>query len=142
MENHLLLGVSEVYIVEYDITLKFFVCSGSVSLMEMLPCPDTGTFIGFFNGVIGSVASGLVNLLCIYKCNITVIRLGLLIHQLEDSVSAGKCHDDGVDLHAYLVDRHIELSVECQIADKCSESQSADSVYSHHAADDSQYHVT
>ena len=57
-----------------------------------------------------------VNLFCVYKRNIAVVNLRLLVHQLKNSVCTGKSHNNAVDMLGNLADVVRKLS--CHIEER------------------------
>ena len=104
VQNHLIIVVAEVYMLEDNITLKLSVISGTLCLVVMLPCPGPGSLVRLSDGAI------CIDY-CICQHNITVIDLWLLIEQTEDSIASGKSHDDTVQLVTDLVNWLLEALI-------------------------------
>ena len=71
--------------------------------MHMLPCPHTGS--------LGTLHDLAVYLPGTDDGHISLVGLYRLIQQIEDSLGAGLCHNDTVQLLADLADRHVEALV-------------------------------
>ena len=98
VKDHLLICVSEINIIKGNITFHGLIGCCIVCLVVMLPCPVSCVMI--------CLDDLSVFLLRVYQHYITVISLSRLIKELKYSVSSGQRHDDGVELHTYLVDGH------------------------------------
>ena len=104
MQDCFFWNVTEVYIVENNITCQTNIFYRTVSTVGMLPCPNTCVFWCFRKDVIFFLG--------IYKCYISLICFRFLIQEREDSLAAGKCHYNGIKLLTYLRDRHIKALIE------------------------------
>ena len=90
VQNHLLLGISEVDFVEFDISRKSFVCNTAVCLMRMFPSPYTRTLFALYEFA--------VYFLGVYKSYISVIRLRLLVEKFEYSSRTRSSHYYRIEL--------------------------------------------
>ena len=96
MQHNLVLGISEVHIVQDHAALQLGVGHRSV-LMGMLPGPQVGLDRRF----------GQLPVLVLHRVDqlhIAVVRLRLLVHQIEDTGCAGRGVDHKVNLLAHLGD--------------------------------------
>ena len=133
VQNDFFRVVAKINVFEDNASLQLTVINRSVRLMRMLPCPSSGTLFR-----LGELS---VFFFCIDECYISFVELRLLIHQTEDTVGTGKCHNNRVQLLADLVDRHVEALVESQEACQTAESKAADTVQCKGTADNSADHV-
>ena len=133
MQNDFFRVVAKINVLEDNASLQLTVINRSVRLMRMLPCPSSGTLFR-----LGELS---IFFFCIDECYISFVEFRLLIHQTEDTVGTGKCHNDRVQLLADLVDRHVEALVESQEACQTAESKAADTVQCKGTADNSADHV-
>ena len=72
MKNYLVIGISEVYIIKFHITLKLYICGCIVGFMIMLPSPASC--------MVRSLDELAVFFLGVNKGNISLIRFRLLVH--------------------------------------------------------------
>ena len=87
MQDDLVVTVAEVNLIKYDISLQLHIGRRIRILVIMLPCPDAGPFLTFMQRPVRI-------LFRIDKLHITVVHLGLLVHQLKETVCTRKRHDD------------------------------------------------
>ena len=87
--------ILKVHIKESYVAFELGIGQCSVTV-RMLPCPNSGMFFG-----LGNITFPVD--LCVNKCYISVIGFGFFIHQFVNSLTAGQCHDDHVDLLCKLV---------------------------------------
>ena len=120
MKNDFIGIVTEINILQNHVTFQFNIIRGAFCLVEMLPCPASGTLIGFCENAV--FFSG------IDKSNITFICFRFFIQEIKDTFGTCKSHNNTVELLADLVDRHVEALVESQEAGKSSKGEIADSV--------------
>ena len=120
MKDYLIIIVTKIHIIKYHISLKFNIIRGIRIFVVMFPGPHTRSFFGFLNLTVFNA--------CIYECYVSIIRLGFLIEQPEYTVTARKCHYHTVKLHAYLVNRHIEILIKSKETYNCSQCQSCRTV--------------
>ena len=127
MKNHLFFGISEIDVIQYDISFKFFVSGRIVGFVIMLPCPKARTFFAFPDNAV---------LLCrINKSNISFVAFNGFVEKFEYSVGTRKRHDYGIKLLRNLHYRHIYVFVKRKITAECSDCKSADSPYRKETAD-------
>ncbi len=130
MQDHLLIGIAEVHVFKHNIALERDICCCIRCLMIMFPRPPAGVPVGLdktaddLSGKTVRILSFIPSLCsCInsgrslrigdtHQSDVSVIDLRLFIEQHEDTVCTRKCHDDGIHLHRYLVDRHREIFIE------------------------------
>ena len=62
----------------------------------MLPCPNSRLFVAF--------GEDAVDFLCIYECNIALVLLGFLVHNVKDSLGSRDTHYNRVHLMRNLID--------------------------------------
>ena len=101
MEHQLLRDVAKVHVGHGDVALQLGIGDGSVRLVGVLPCPVAGMLRGLGDAAV------FVDLR-VDQPDVAVVRLRLLVHQLEDALRARQRHDDGVDLVGDLADGHVE----------------------------------
>ena len=89
MQYRLVRRIGEVYFMHLHIAGQACIGQAAV-LMRMLPGPHARTLTGLNNLA--------VLFLCIDECHISLILLGLFIHQAEDTFGTGQGHGDEVDL--------------------------------------------
>ena len=99
----------------------------------MLPCPASCTLLGL-NQI-------TILFFHIYQSHISVIYLRLLVQKVEDTLRAGKCHNNTVKLLAYLVDRLAEALVKSKKTCQAAKSKSTHTVYGQHTANNSTQHI-
>ena len=133
MQHNLIIGISEVHVVKYDVTFQLHICGWIAICMLVCPRPESGTLLTWHKLSIFA--------LCIHKLDIALVHFRLLVQQIEDSLRSGKCHYDCIDLHTDLVDRHVEVLVKGQEARQSAQRESADISDCQHAADDCTEHV-
>lgn len=90
-----------------DGALQFGVGRGALRLMVVLPRPEPGAF-----GRLGKAAVRIA--FGVYQRDITLVLLGLLIHELEDTPDARETHGDHGILLRRLVDRLRKLTGHAQ----------------------------
>ena len=131
MENDLVGIITKVYILQDHITLQLDIISGTLSFVEMLPCPAAGTFVGF--------GKNTIFLFCIDESNVAFIHFWLFIQKIKDTFCTCKSHNNTVELLADLVDRHVETLIEGQEAGKPAKCEAANAVdgkdTAHHGTD-------
>ena len=112
VQNYLIRIVTEVHILKFNLACELPVCD-LASLMPMSPCPESGSLLG-----LREIA--ICILLCIYQLNIALVLLWLLIRHGKYPVGSSCSHDYGVDLLAYLCNRHRKTLVKRQECHKRS----------------------
>ena len=128
MKHHVIRCIAKGHIKESHITFQFCVSNRPICLMGMFPCPDAGTF--------GTFCQSSVRIpFCIDQCNVAIIRFRFLINHVEDTLRAGKGHDDGVELLRNLHKRLRETSGKLQIGGHDTQCNSADSCYGKNSAE-------
>ena len=95
MEHRLVFLVAEIDIIHADIARERRICERAVA-MRMLPCPFARAL-----GCLCYIAFFIVS--AVYKSNISVVCLGLFIHEGEYALRTCHTHDDGVYLLGKLV---------------------------------------
>ena len=145
MKHSLFRNISKIHSVKYHVACKLYIGCGSLSLMEMLPCPYACFFfclkplafrcdkrsrmlIRSFRA--GSLTLKLLIPFYIYKSNITLVSLGYFIQKLKNPFSSCKSHDYCIELLADLVDGHVHALIKsketCQVTDgQCQYAGSA-----------------
>ena len=93
MEHCLVLIVAEIHVEKPYVPGELGISNGSV-FVGMLPCPHSGSLLTFGNNS--------VFLLGVDQCNIAPIGFGLLIHKLENTLSARDTHYHRIYLEGYL----------------------------------------
>ena len=134
MEHDLLRVISKVYIFKDHIPFQLDIIYAVICLMYMFPCPSSGSFFTF--------CECSVFLFRIDQCDITFVFLFFFIHQTEDTVCPCHRHNDRIQLHTNLVDRHTETFVKSQETCKSSQRKAADSVKSQGSTYHSADHIT
>ena len=100
MQNDLLIIISKINIIKYNITFQLAISCCSIILMIMFPSPQSGLFLALLD---------LTILLGhIHELHITFIHLRLLVKQLKDTICTRQCHNDRIDLLTDLIDRLTE----------------------------------
>ena len=95
MQHDFLRYISKVYIVKDNIAGHTLVIDRTVRLMYVFPSPEAGAGITF--------GQGTVCVFCgVYQRDISVVLLHFGIQQSENALTAGQCHNDGIQLLAYL----------------------------------------
>ena len=102
--------------------------------MIMLPRPHPGVLL--------RLRQLSVDLLRVDERHISVVRLRLLVEHLKDAVRPGKRHDNGIELLAHLVDRHVKTLVETQKTRKTAQCEPADVSKRQYAAHDGAHDIT
>ena len=129
MQHRLIRSIAEIHIVHGDVALQFRVGHGAVGLVGMLPGPVAGTLVGF-----GDVAVFVY--FRIDQPDIALVLLRLLVHQFEDPLRTGQCHDNGIDLVGDLGNGHVEGPGQGQKADELANGeQAATGEHRHQSAD-------
>ena len=133
MQHNLIIGISEVHVVKYDVTFQLHICGWIAICMLVCPRPESGTLLTWHKLSIFA--------LCIDQLDIALVHFRLLVQQIEDSLRSGKCHYDCIDLHTDLVDWHVEVLVERQEARQTAQRESADISNRQYTTDDRTEHV-
>ena len=134
MQDDFFIAVAEVHIVKDNIALQLFVGDCAIRLMGMPPGPQARPP--------GCFRQGSVRLfLHIDQLHIAVVRLRLLIQQLENALRPGYGHDDAVELLADLGDGLGEVSVQIQIGDQSAEGQAPHAVQGQDRSQHSAQHI-
>ena len=95
MQHDFLRYISKVYIVKDNIAGHTLVIDRTVRLMYVFPSPEAGAGITF--------GQGTVCVFCgVYQRDISVVLLHFGIQQSENALTAGQCHNDGIQLLAHL----------------------------------------
>ena len=109
VQDHLVVPVAEIHAVEGDIPFQCLIGRRITRLVVMLPGPLPGMFLCLYD-------LPILIPFTVDQHDIAVVRLRFRVHEPENAVCARKRHDDAVELHADLVDRHGKAPVEGQEA--------------------------
>ena len=120
MQYNLIRIVSKVNPVKDYIPLNFNIIHTSICLMSVFPRPPSGSF--------RTLCQLPVHFFCIDQSHIPLILFYFFIHQAEDSVRTGHSHDDRIQLHTDLIDRHTEALIKGQKACQAAECEPSDVV--------------
>ena len=126
----LVLVVAEVHVVKHHAALQPGVGDGAVGLVGMLPGPDVGALVA----ASADLPSGV--LLGVDQLDIAVVGLGLLVHQVEDTLRAGGGGDHEVHLLADLGDGLGEALVQADKGDDGADGHAGQPVDAQHRAHD------
>ena len=102
MQHDLVLDIAEIDLVHRDFALERGI-SHAAGAVGMLPSPHTGMLVGLLDL---AVRTGL----CVYKGNVAVVHLGLLVDEREYALCARESHYDEIELLNDLVYRHCEAA--------------------------------
>ena len=118
VKDHLVISVAEIDVVESDVTFQFLVSRAVVGLLVIVfPGPLSRMFLS-----LNDIAVFIV--FAVDQHDVSLVGLRLFIQEIEDTLRAGQRHDDAVELHADLVDRHAETLVESEEARKAADRKS------------------
>ena len=134
MQYNLLIIITEIHTIEYDFTFHLHIIHTAIILMCMFPCPALGSFF--------TLCELSVFFFRIDQCYIAFIQLFFFIHQTEDTISPGHCHNDCIHLHTDLIDRHTEALIKCQETRQSSKRKSSDFSKCQHTSDDRTDYIT
>ena len=101
VEDGLALFVGKVHLGEAHVTLQQGIGEGAVSV-GMLPRPAAGVAVGFGDGAVLRHDG-------VDQRHVAVVHLGLLVHQLKQTLGTRQTHGDVVDLLGHLIDVAGEL---------------------------------
>ena len=135
MKHNLLFVISKIHIVEDHIPLKFNIVHRLIFLMNMFPCPFSGSVVTLCQRSIGAFRH-------IYKGYISLISFLCFVHQSENTLCSRHGHNHCVQLHTDLIDRHGKTPVKRQEAGKTSQSKPANFIQSQHSSDDGTEYIT
>ena len=134
MQDHLVIPVSEVDAVEGDIAFQGLIGGRILRLVIVLPRPLSRMPVRLDDLPV-CIA------LTVDQHDIAVVRLGLCVHELENALRAGQGHDDTVELHADLVDRHGETPVQGQETGEGTDCKSGIGIDRQNTAHDRADHI-
>ena len=108
VKHHFVIPVAEVHMIECDVSLQFLISCAVIRLFVIvLPRPVAGMLLS-----LNDIAAFII--LTVDQHDVSVVRLRFFVKKFEDALCARKSHNDTVELHAHLVDRHAETLVESQ----------------------------
>ena len=108
VKHHFVISVAEVNVIECDVSLQFLISCAVIRLFVIvLPRPVAGMLFSFDN-------IALFIIFTVDQHDISVVCLRFFVKKFEDALCARKSHNDTVELHAHLVDRHAEALVKSQ----------------------------
>ena len=99
MQDNLVIAIPEIDAIKGDIAFQGLIGGRILCLVIMLPRPLSCVLPGLMDLTVGAA-------LAVDQHDIAVVRLRLGIHEIKDSLRACQCHDNAVELHTDLVDRH------------------------------------
>ena len=134
MQHDLIVVIAEIHVVEHHVAGQFRVGDGAVRLMGVLPGPHAGALPALYDITIGIFLRA-------DKRYIPFVHFRRFIHQLKNTVGAGKGHDNRVELLADLGDGLVEVSVERQEGNQCTDGQAKLPVCSKECAGDGADHI-
>ena len=107
VQDELFGHIAEVHVHKPDVAFEFGVSDGAVRLMRMSPRPFARAF-----PALGDVAVFVD--VGVDEFDISVVRLRLVVEELEDTSRTRDSHDDGVNLHRHLpyVERELSAHIE------------------------------
>lgn len=120
MKNNLVGVITKIHILQNHVTFQLDIIRGTLSFMEMFPCPAAGTFLGF--------GENAVFLFCVDKSNVAFVHFRFLIQKIKDTFGTCKGHNNTVELLADLVDGRVKTLVESQEAGKSAKSEVSDAI--------------
>ena len=120
VQHDFVLGVAKVHIVKHHVSGELLIIRRIGILMIMLPRPGAGALL--------RLGEHAVLLFGIDQRHIALIGLRLLIQQAEHTLRTGQRHDHAVELHAHLVDGHIDTLVKSQEAGQTAQGEAPDTV--------------
>ena len=117
MKDHLVIPIAEVDTVECHVAFQFLVSRAVIRLLVIVfPSPVSCVFFCLHN-------IAVLVVLAVDQHDIALIRLRRLVEESKDPLGARKSHNNAVELHADLVDRHTEALIECQKACQSSDCE-------------------
>ena len=134
MKNQLSGDVAEIHMIHDNLAPLSSVFQLMCLLMLMSPRPDSRVFFAFCQ-------CSVRILFCVDQPDISFVHFRSFIHQTKHTVRAGNGHDDGIQLHADLVDRHIEALVKGKKAGQSSDCHTADMKNGKNSSDNRAYHI-
>ena len=134
MEHHLIVAVTKVHVVHYDIALEFSIFGFARVLMRVFPRPQAGAL-----RALGKHAVFI--LFRVDEVHIAVVYFRRLIQQFKDALRARQRHDDGVRLLRDLVDRLVEALIQGQEGDQRANGQAEIAVGRQQTADHRAEHI-
>ena len=118
MQDHFLVGVAEVHVIEGHVSLHPDIGGGLPVLAGALPGPHVGALLGLYQSTVGPF-------LDVYQFHVAFIGFGNLVQETEDPVSTGQAHDDRIELHADLSNGHVEAFIKGQETGQAAQSKAA-----------------
>ena len=125
MQHDLLRHIAEVHVIEPHIALHLGIGDRAVAV-GVLPRPEIGAP--------GNFHQLTVLFLGVDQCHITLVCLRRFVQQLEDSLGAGECHNNGACLLGDLAHRHGEAAAQLEERGDCAKGQAAETGECHPAA--------
>ena len=127
VEDHLIVVITEIHAVHDDVSLLKLIGRGAFRFVEMLPRPSSRMLLR-----LGDVSVLIDDR--VHQHDIALIILRLLIEKSEDTIRAGKCHDDRVQLLRNLVDRHGKALIKGKEGSKLADRKTSATVNRKRAA--------
>ena len=126
MQDHLVIRVTEIHPVKGDIALQGLIIRRIGGLVMMFPGPAAGMLIGLDDLP--------VFIFTVDQHDVALVCLGLFIQQAENTLRARQGHDDTVELHGDLVDRHADILGKGQETGQGAHRKADELVEGHQAA--------
>ena len=137
VKHHLLVRISKIDTVKHNLTLQLHVGNTLIRLMDMLPGPDARSLRAFLQ-----ISLDLVRvLLCANQRHVTFIHFRLFIQQIKHTLCTRHRHNNTVQLHAHLVDRHVKAPVQGQESRQATDGKATDVTQRQGTADTGAEHV-